>query len=394
MRIFLSYAWQDREHAKSVYLALRDQGHRVFFDRADLPAGDEYHNRIRQAIEDSHLLIFLASPLALDAGSYTLTELDIAEKSGRKLLPVVVVGETDFAKLPPALKAVTVLRTDGNVAASVAAEVHRIASVRKRRWLKQAAAALCLSVLLLGGIFYGVDRRGKAEIVGKDGAPAVLIPAGNFVMGDDENSPRREIYLAGFYMDRYEVTVGRYAKFLEATGALKKPDGWPDSDLEKLGEFAVVGVDWHDANNYCRWAGKRLPTEAEWEKAARGGDGRTYPWGSAEPTTAHARFGVSGSKAVYPDGISHVGKYPQGMGPFGMHDLAGNASEWVADWYAPGFSRAQVQNPKGPDTGTSKVVRGGGWMDPAERITTTKRMYLSPDERMEDIGFRCAADLK
>jgi iron(II)-dependent oxidoreductase len=77
-----------------------------------------------------------------------------------------------------------------------------------------------------------------------------------------------------------------------------------------------------------------------------------------------------------------------------MHDLAGNASEWVADWYAPGFSRAQVQNPKGPDSGTSKVVRGGGWMDPAERITTTKRMYLSPDERMEDIGFRCAADLK
>ena len=136
MRIFLSYAWQDREQAKSVYLALRDQGHRVFFDRADLPAGDEYHNRIREAIENSHLFIFLVSPLALDAGSYTLTELDVAEKSRRKLLPVVL-AETDFANLPATLKAVTVLRTDGNVAASVAAEVHRIASVRKQRRLNR-----------------------------------------------------------------------------------------------------------------------------------------------------------------------------------------------------------------------------------------------------------------
>ncbi|MGH7853772.1 MAG: toll/interleukin-1 receptor domain-containing protein [Candidatus Binatia bacterium] len=197
MRIFLSYAWQDREQAKSIYLALRDQGHRVFFDRADLPPGDEYHNRIREAIQGSRLFIFLVSPQAFDAESYTLTELAIAEKSSVKLFPVLL-GEIDIAKLPTSLKAVTVHRPGGNLAASVAAEVHRIAAIFKRRWIKRAAVALGLLVLVIGGIFYGIERRGKGEFAGKDGGPADLIPAGKFVMGDDENSPRREIYLALF----------------------------------------------------------------------------------------------------------------------------------------------------------------------------------------------------
>jgi formylglycine-generating enzyme required for sulfatase activity len=392
MRIFLSYAWQDREQAKSVHLALRDQGHQIFFDHADLQAGDEYHNRIRKEIEHCHLFVFLITPLALDAGSYTLTELDVADKSERKLLPVLL-AEGTIENLPPVLKAVTVLRPDGNIAASVAAEVHRIATHGRRVRLKRGAVALCVLGVMACGIFYGLNRRHGAEVVGRDGAAAVLVPAGNFVMGDDENSPRREIYVDGFYIDRYEVTIGRYAEFLEATGGHKKPDDWPEGDLKKFAEFPVVGVDWHDADSYCRWAGKRLPTEAEWEKSARGTDARKYPWGAAEPTSAHARFAISSRNAVYPDGISQIGKYPDGIGPFGTYDLAGNASEWVADWYAQGFSQAQLQNPKGPDTGTSKVIRGGGWMDPPDRISTTKRMYLGPNQRMEDIGFRCASDV-
>ena len=388
LKVFLSYASQDRETAESIYLALRDQGHRVFIDRTELQAGDEYHNRIREEIQNSHLFVFLVSPLALDSGSYTLTELEIAEKSRRKLLPVML-AESDIESLPPALKAVTVLRSEGNTAASVAAAVHRIASERRRQWLKRGTVALVLVTVIVAGTLYGLRQRNG---MGRDGAPADLIAAGNFIMGDDEESPRRQIYLSGFYMDRYEVTIGRYANFLRATGSLKKPDGWPENELEKFAEFAVVGVDWYDADNYCRWAGKRLPTEAEWEKAARGADGRKYPWGSAEPTAAHARFAISTRNAVYPDGVSAVGKHPAGAGPFGAYDLAGNASEWVADWYAAGFSRAQAQNPKGPDSGTAKVIRGGGWMDAAERITTTKRMYVTPDQRMEDIGFRCARD--
>ncbi len=134
MKIFLSYASQDAEPAKSIYFALRDQGHTVFYDRADLPAGDEFHNRIRAAIEASQLFIFLISANAVDAGSYTLTELDIAEKASVKLLPVAL-GKLAVEQLPAALKAVTFLETDGNLPATVAA-----GSVSHRRRLAAPAA--------------------------------------------------------------------------------------------------------------------------------------------------------------------------------------------------------------------------------------------------------------
>ena len=128
MKIFLSYASQDIESAKAIYLVLRDQGHRVFFDRAELPAGDEYHNRIRAAVEKSRLFLFLISPNAVDAGSYTLTELDIADKAGSKILPVMI-AKTPIESLPASIKGITFLQPDGSLPAAVAAEVHRIASI-------------------------------------------------------------------------------------------------------------------------------------------------------------------------------------------------------------------------------------------------------------------------
>jgi formylglycine-generating enzyme required for sulfatase activity len=392
MRIFLSYAWQDREQAKALYLALRDQGHRVFFDRDDLPAGDEYHNRIRAAIDDAHLFIFLISPEALDDGSYTLTELTIAERSHRRLLPVML-RETVIATLPAALQAVTIHRPDGNLAASVAAQAYRIAGEVRRKRLKQFAAVSSLAAVAAAGIFYFLAPRGKQEYGGKDGAPAVLIPAGSFVMGDDENSPRREIFVSAFYMDKFEVTLSRYAAFLKATGNIKPPAEWETADLQNSAELPVVAVDWHDADSYCRWAGKRLPTEAEWERAARGGDERIYPWGSDPPSPEHARFGQPYEKPVYRDGVVRVGTYSKGVSPFGIYDLSGNVWEWVGDWYADSFRR-DVRDPKGPDKGTHKVMRGGGWYDAADRITATKRMYAEPARRDDEVGFRCAGDVQ
>ena len=393
MRIFLSYASQDREMAKSIYLALRDQRHTVFFDRADLPAGDEYHNRIRSAIENSDLFMFLISANAVDAGSYTLTELSIAEKALIKVLPVVL-GNVDVEKLPALLKAVTFFQTDGNLPAAVAAEVYRIAKERRRRRLKYLSAALVVALVVVGGVFYALRGRDSRERVGKDGASAVLIPAGAFLGGDDENSPRRELFVEAFYLDRYEVTVGRYARFLQATGNVRPPEEWDTVDLNNGTDLPVIGVDWQDANSYCQWVGRRLPTDAEWERAARGMDERKYPWGNEPPTPEHARFAQKYEKAVYKGGVARVGSHRKGASPFGIHDMAGNAWEWTADWFSESFPYADRRNPKGPSSGTSKVLRGGGWYDPADRLVSTKRMHANPEQRDDSIGFRCASDAK
>jgi formylglycine-generating enzyme required for sulfatase activity len=393
MRIFISYASQDREAAQSIYLVLRDQGQQVFFDRADLPAGDEYHNRIRKAIQKSYLFIFLLSPNALDADSYTLEELSIAEKARVKLLPVVL-REPAMEQIPVSIKNVTFHRPAGNVAASVAAEVHRIAGDRMRKRLKELAATVLLVTVVAVGFFFLQETWNRGSLIGKDDAPAVLIPAARFMMGDDEDSPRRDIYLDAFYMDKYEVTVSHYAKFLNATGNMRPPEEWPGDNNPQVNDFPVVNVDWHEANSYCRWADKRLPTEAEWERTARGSDGRKYPWGNDAPSADQARFARPYQNEVYNDGVAQVGTHAKDQSPFGVYDLAGNVSEWVADWYADSFSRADVRNPKGPETGTAKVLRGGGWYDPPDRLTTTKRWQASPDHRSNDIGFRCAKDVK
>ena len=227
MKIFLSYASEDRALVEPIYLALRAQGHKVFFDRAELPPGEEYDSRIRQAIEGSQLLIFFLSPAFLDSGSYTLTELHITQKTWEhpagRLLPVLL-RRVDLKQIPPYIKSVTLLEPEGNVTASVADEVHRIALARRRRLLKNFAKGLAAVIIFgIASYFYFANREPSSETTGKDGAPAVFISAGNFTMGDDEEAPLREIYVAAFYLDKYEVTTSRYAKFLHATGSAKPP---------------------------------------------------------------------------------------------------------------------------------------------------------------------------
>ncbi len=395
MKIFLSYASQDRPLAESINRALLEQGHDVFFDREDLPPGEEFHIRIRRAIEEAGLFVFLVSEDAIDPGSYTLNELDVAEKnlkqaSGR-LLPVLL-RPTAVDRLPPFLKSVTVLDSPGNIPAAVADAVHRIARRRRRATQWKVAGGIAVAALITAVVwFVRLPGAPASEITGTDGAPAVLVPAGNFTMGDDEESPRREVYLDAFYIDRYEVTTGRYGRFLAATGSSHPPDGWEALDLSRGDELPVIGVDWNDATAYCKWAGRRLPTDAEWEKAARGTDARRYPWGDASPTLDHANY-QNASPEAYDGGLAKVGAHAAGLSPFGVHDLAGNASEWVSDWYSDSFPVGDVRNPKGPETGTGRVIRGGGRFDPGERLVATKRFHGMPDLRSEDIGFRCARD--
>ena len=221
----------------------------------------------------------------------------------------------------------------------------------------------------------------------KDGAEMVSIPAGEFWMGSDDGDtdekPRRRVYLDAFRIDKFEVTNTLYRRFMEATGRAA-PQYWSDSKWNEP-QQPVVGVDWNDAEAYCRWAGKRLPTEGEWEKAARGTDGRKYPWGeqwdSSRANSDESKLG----KTVA------VGSYPSGASPYGAHDMAGNVWEWVADWYDGNYyRRAPDRNSKGPDSGQFRVLRGGSWLYNPRFLRVSYRARLTPTNRGSNVGFRCA----
>jgi formylglycine-generating enzyme required for sulfatase activity len=237
------------------------------------------------------------------------------------------------------------------------------------------------------------------ESLAKDGVPMTLVPAGEFWMGlsesaglDDEQ-PRHRVFLDAYYIDHFEVTVERFAKFLDVTG-WEKPANW---NLVKLPEHAdrpVIGVSWNDADAYCRINGRRLPTEAEWEKAARGTNERKYPWGDTKPNPTLAYFG-QGARFSY-DILKPVGSYPTGAGPYGTMDLAGNVAEWVQDWYDGEYYRdSPERNPPGPMAGQYRMVRGGSWSDlPVYLLSASRTSKLPSTTRNAFIGFRCAQNAK
>lgn len=232
------------------------------------------------------------------------------------------------------------------------------------------------------------------EITGKDGAPMVLIPAGEFAMGsdkgDDDEQPIHRVFIDSFYIDKFEVTNGRFAKFVEAI-QIEPPWGFKDKETPVVHiDQPVRWVNWMDAMGYCLWAGKRLPTEAEWEKAARGTDGRMYPWGNETPTPAHAVFGLKEGA----DTVSAIGNRDKGKSPYGVHDMAGNLYEWTIDWYDEQFySKNPAINPRGPAEGAAKVQRGGSYTNAPYRLRSTFRTKGDPTEHDPNVGFRCAQDV-
>ena len=252
----------------------------------------------------------------------------------------------------------------------------------------------------------GTTGNDSGERVGKDGAPMVLVPAGSFPMGvppgdrdgGRDEYPRHEVFLDAFHIDKYEVTNGRYLEFIRVTGHRKpqhpsnpKRNLWQGGMMpEEVADRPVINVDWYDADAYCKWAGKRLPTEAEWEKAAKGNHDHRFPWGNVEPTDKHLNFLQRwiGERTLMP-----VGSYEAGKSPYGVYDVAGNVFEWVADWYDSGYYvKSPAKNPKGPETGTRKVVRGSGWPSETPTVRIFTRFGSDPKNRNESTGFRCAKD--
>lgn len=241
---------------------------------------------------------------------------------------------------------------------------------------------------------------------GKDRAPMVEIPTGSFPMGvppgdrdgGRDEYPRHEVVLDTFLIDQFEVTNGRYLEFIKSTGhrVPQNPTNptrnlWQGGTItESLAERPVINVDWFDADAYCKWAGKRLPSEAEWEKAAKGTSDRRFPWGNVEPTAKHLNYNQRwiGEKTLMP-----VGSYEAGKSPYGVYDIVGNVWEWVNDWYdARYYEKSPSKNPPGPQEGTKKVIRGAGWQNETPTVRIFTRVDSDPTMRNESTGFRCAAD--
>ncbi|GKS58248.1 hypothetical protein YTPLAS18_17750 [Nitrospira sp.] len=262
----------------------------------------------------------------------------------------------------------------------------------------------------------------------------VTVPAGEFTMGTPiggdgfpDEAPQRLVYLSAFMIDRYEVTNEAYARFVHETGHPipennnPKATLWTDwTTIQSIAKHPVVNVGWLDAVAYCQWRGTRLPTEAEWEKAARGVDGRTYPWGNdwdlSKANSASFWAGrtvdfksgadweafwikgdgaeIARAKGIRGEALTMpVGSFPQGISPYGIHDLAGNAAEWVEDWHDPNYYRvAPLSNPPGPSRGAVKAMRGGSWLKPYKSLRTADRDWGTMDSRPSGTGFRCAKD--
>jgi formylglycine-generating enzyme required for sulfatase activity len=235
-----------------------------------------------------------------------------------------------------------------------------------------------------------------------------VVPEGNFWMGRthfflvdavgwferdrQDDFPAHRVFLDAFSIDKHEVTNESYARFLSSKGGAK-PWHWPHGSIPKGEEkFPVYNVDWKEAAAYCGWAGERLPTEAEWEKAARGGlDRKKFTWGDGEePSGARGTARAKLPANFGSTGAVEVGKYPPNG--YGLFDMAGNVWEWTNDWYERNYySISPLKNPKGPEKGAYKVFRGGGWNDADERnLMPSFRNYTDPLEKSITIGFRCA----
>jgi formylglycine-generating enzyme required for sulfatase activity len=233
-------------------------------------------------------------------------------------------------------------------------------------------------------------KAGDVWVSPRDDAAMVYVPAGEFLMGspegegEEDEHPQRPVYLDAYWIDKTPVTVGEYRRFCQATGRAMSPApewGWKE-------DHPVVNVTWEDAVAYAKWAGERLPMEAEWEKAARGTDGRSYPWGNKwDPgKCANNLAWYSHLSSTEP-----VGSYPTGASPYGALDMAGNVWNWCADWYDGDYYRsAPTRNPTGPTAGNSRVFRGGSWdTQGAMNFRCAVRNCGYPLDRGNFRGFRC-----
>ncbi len=414
--IFISYSHKDKAYVHKLQEALQKEGFEVWIDdRIDY--GEEWPAEIEWRLDNCEAFIVVVSSNAKKS-KWVQNEVRRAERKGLPMFPLLLEGEPwlfietiqwfDVAKGKiPDEKFFRRLANFANRNRPVVAEEPKPVPVQKspRKWDTRIIAAIAGVVIIFTAIFglpwkkwlvtatdifTSSPTNPDADVIIDDkGVVMRLVLAGEFTMGSEGGSsdekPVHQVYLDAFYMDIYEVTNALY-KICVKSNSCSRPKNVGSYDDPDYEDRPVDYVDWYQAKTYCEWRKADLPTEAQWEKAARGTDGRTYPWGE----------GLDCYKANYQgctENITSVGSYKSGKSPYDIYDMAGNVWEWTADWYSGTYYQdSPFKNPLGPDTGQYRVLRGGSWISDSDSVRSTYRGWDFPTYSGYYIGFRCVRD--
>jgi formylglycine-generating enzyme required for sulfatase activity len=366
-----------------------------FFDRGNafipLFIANSYEQEALR-VHEVFLRVAMRMERADSATAYGVISITSGKEGGKLLLDGGVVGnisassEMTIRNVPVGLREVQLQDSSGNDIGKVVRVIANRMVLVDLNLPDPRQKSFYFRLKSLGKNVQGYEEYHRES----DSAVVVKIPAGEFLMGnkETERSPlEHRVYVSEFMMDKTGVTWGQYKRFAEATGIplpAQKPY-WGIHD-----DHPAVYVTWEDAKAYCEWAGARLPTEAEREKAARGVDGRKYPWGNEEPDPQRAVFRRSWGK----EATAAVGTHPSGASPYGLQDMGGNVWEWSSDWYDDSYYEVSpYQDPKGPSSGRAHVVRGGSWDSRPDVLSSSCRSWGSLGYREGDFGFRCAMNV-
>jgi formylglycine-generating enzyme required for sulfatase activity len=439
--VFISYASDkgdstepgDRQAADNVCAALESRGIRCWIAPRDILGGAAWGKEINAALSKTRVMVLVFTSSA-DKSNYVELEVHLALKRKIPIIPIQIGdvspgGALEFllanrhwiyAHMPPQeneleglIDAVSnYLGKESKIAKKSKVNEQPETPGKKIPVSEEMPEDVRKIAEKIGVEKVIINDKGFWEADYGDGIKMVYIPEDEFKMGSNDykdEKPIHTVFLDGYWMGKYEITVKQYMKFVNATkthypewleqGSKYNINTGNDDYYKKFvsnENHPIVGISWDDAIAYCDWLSTeknltfKLPTEAQWEKAARGSDGRKYPWGgNNEPDETLANFAKKIGKT------SPVGSYPDGASPYGLLDMAGNVWEWCNDWYGSDYyEKSPERKPQGPDSGTVRVMRGGSWSYGTGYLRCANRSYVRPSYRYYYLGFRLCQDNK
>lgn len=398
--VFVSYSSKDKKQATRICDYLEQQELTCWMAPRDVRRGYGYEEEIVHGIQESHLMILLISNNANNS-RHVHREVSLADQKEKSMLPVRLEDIDPIAKYQYFLSTQQYFEVWGDAYEN---EIRLLAEAIRERVGKPP------KVDASAGVAAVTEDTPSRKVPEKDGSELVLIPGGTFLYGSraedkeasSDEKPQQSIYLPDYYIGKYPVTNEQYCRFLndikpdkkqleEWISIGKKGYGGEKNRLQRKGkEFGmesgrerhpVIMVSRHGAQAYAKWAGKELPSEVQWEKAARGTDGRVYPWGD-EFNDEFCNYGTKHG------GTTPVTTFKDGCSPYGCFDMAGNVWEWCSDWYNESNERNPEDPIAGPQSGSLRVVRGGSWINVARGCRCACRRSDLPGSRRSSVGFR------